>query len=95
MISKRGLSRSILLTVVFTAAALLAACGSATQSAAPTQAEQPPQADATRQPGCTVVSRKPTPGPTEQSLLPPPGEKDWVVGPADAALTITEYSDFQ
>ena len=44
---------------------------------------------------CTVVSISPTPNPTEQSLLPPAGEADWVVGPETAAMTIFEYSDFQ
>jgi len=44
---------------------------------------------------CTVVSGLPTPGPTEQSLFPPPGSGDWMVGPDTARLTFTEYSDFQ
>lgn len=43
---------------------------------------------------CTVVSAAPTPGPTEQSLFPPPGEGDWIQGPDSAKVTITEYSDF-
>lgn len=46
-------------------------------------------------PGCTVVSRQPTPGPTEQSLFPPASEEDWVKGPDDAAITIIEYGDYQ
>jgi len=46
-------------------------------------------------PGCTVVSPRPTPGPTEQSLFPPANEEDWVSGPENAAITIIEYSDFQ
>jgi hypothetical protein len=45
--------------------------------------------------GCTVVSRQPTPGPTEQALIPPVGEKDWVKGPDGALVTFIEYSDFQ
>lgn len=44
---------------------------------------------------CTVVSRQPTPGPTEQSLFPPVGSQDWVEGPPSAAVTFIEYSDFQ
>jgi hypothetical protein len=44
---------------------------------------------------CTVVSRRPTPGPTEQSLFPPVDEDDWVKGEEDAPVTIIEYSDFQ
>ena len=45
--------------------------------------------------GCTVVSPKPTPGPTQQSLIPPVSEKDWVQGYPTATVTIIEYSDFQ
>lgn len=44
---------------------------------------------------CTVVSHQPTPGPTEQSLVPPVGSGDWTFGPDDAAVTFTEYGDFQ
>lgn len=49
------------------------------------------QADA----NCTVVSRQPTPGPTEQSLVPPVDANDWSQGPEDAKVTIIEYGDFQ
>jgi hypothetical protein len=45
--------------------------------------------------GCTVITRAPTPGPTEESIFPPVGETDWVKGPATAKVTIIEYSDFQ
>ena len=44
---------------------------------------------------CTVVSGLPTPGPTEQSLFPPPGSEDWIMGLDTARITLTEYSDFQ
>ncbi|MCJ7662583.1 MAG: hypothetical protein MUO67_25845 [Anaerolineales bacterium] len=44
---------------------------------------------------CTVVSRDPTPGPTEESIFAPVSESDWVRGPDSAAVTIIEYSDFQ
>lgn len=44
---------------------------------------------------CTVVSRSPTPGPTQESLFPPVGEGDWVKGAEDAQVTFVEYSDFQ
>jgi len=71
---------------------------SSTENPAPPQASATPgeqqateQADAT----CTVVSRAPTPGPTEQSLVPPLSDEDWVHGPDDAAVTIIEYGDFQ
>ena len=46
-------------------------------------------------PGCTVISPRPTAGPTEQSVFPPVTEKDWSTGPKDAAITLIEYSDFQ
>jgi len=46
-------------------------------------------------PGCTVVSPRPTPGPTEESLFPPVNENDWILGPVDADVTIVEYGDFQ
>ena len=44
---------------------------------------------------CTVVSRQPTPGPTEQSIVPPVSASDWTHGPDDAKVTIIEYGDFQ
>ena len=45
--------------------------------------------------GCTVITKAPTPGPTEESIFPPVGETDWFKGPATAKVTIIEYSDFQ
>ncbi len=45
--------------------------------------------------GCTVITQKPTPGPTEQSIFPSVTSSDWVKGPANARVTIIEYSDFQ
>jgi hypothetical protein len=44
---------------------------------------------------CTVVSRQPTPGPTEPSIVPAVSDTDWVHGPEDAKVTIIEYGDFQ
>jgi len=44
---------------------------------------------------CTVVKLVPTQGPTEESLFQSISDADWVLGPADAALTILEYSDLQ
>ena len=60
-------------------------------SPTPTDGQSANQAEA----NCTVVSREPTPGPTEQSLIPPVSETDWVHGPEDAKVTIIEYGDFQ
>lgn len=59
----------------------------------PTPANDPPASQ--DEVNCTVVSREPTPGPTEQSLIPPVSESDWVHGPEDAKVTIIEYGDFQ
>lgn len=55
----------------------------------PTQASILPDAS------CTVVTQKPTPGPTAESIFPPVSDTDWVKGPASAQVTIIEYSDFQ
>jgi uncharacterized lipoprotein len=44
---------------------------------------------------CTVVSRQATPGPTEQSIVPPVRDTDWAQGQQDAMVTIIEYGDFQ
>jgi hypothetical protein len=44
---------------------------------------------------CTVITKKPTPGPTPVSTYPPVTDSDWVKGPASAKVTIIEYSDFQ
>ena len=44
---------------------------------------------------CTVISQQPTPGPTEQSLVPPVSADDWTQGSDDAAVTFIEYGDFQ
>ena len=44
---------------------------------------------------CTVVSRQPTPGPTEQSIVPAISDADWFHGPEDAKVNIIEYGDFQ
>jgi len=45
--------------------------------------------------GCTVVTKKPTPGPTAESIYPPVSDTDHVKGPANAKVTMIEYSDFQ
>ena len=45
--------------------------------------------------GCTLVSRQPTPGPTQLSLFPAVTETDHVKGAETAKVTIIEYSDFQ
>jgi len=49
----------------------------ATQEASDDQKSNPDEAN------CTVVSRQPTPGPTEQSLVPLVSDTDWTHGPED------------
>lgn len=77
----------------------LAACAQKTPQVTQTKQESPAITPAGKikldQSGCTVVSREPTPNPTQQSLIPPVGEKDWVRGPDQAIVTFVEYSDFQ
>lgn len=55
----------------------------------PTEVIVPVQSD------CTVITLKPTPGPTVETVYPPISEADWTKGPADAKVTIVEYGDFQ
>jgi cyclophilin family peptidyl-prolyl cis-trans isomerase/protein-disulfide isomerase len=94
----RALS-NLLLSAGMLAVLLLGACGGqATPVPSPTAAPTNPPAapvEAAAPPSCTAISPQPTPGPTEQSLFPLVSETDWVKGPADAAVTIIEYSDFQ
>jgi hypothetical protein len=60
-----------------------------------TQVASQPEPAADDEPGCTVIGPKPTPDPTLQAILPPPGENDWIKGPEDAYVTLVEYGDFQ
>ena len=97
----RILNRLPILT--FLAASFLAACA---QGSAPVASQVSPPVPASpattqtagitgTQPGCTVVSRQPTPDPTEQALIPPVVEGDWIKGAENAQITLLEYSDFQ
>ncbi len=45
--------------------------------------------------GCTAVNIPPTPGAEAASIFPPVSADDHVAGPADAAVTMIIYSDFQ
>lgn len=73
------------------------AASSPTVETAPTATQEEPteQVENPQEANCTVVSRQPTPGPTEQSIIPPVSESDWTHGPEDAKVTIIEYGDFQ
>jgi len=77
-----------------TPAATLAATG--TFKPAPTVGLNVPTAAAVfPDSGCTVVTQKPTPGPTAVPPYPAISAADWAKGPTDAKVTIVEYSDFQ
>jgi hypothetical protein len=87
--------------MIFTLAALMTACAQPNPAGTPASAAQTPTRPlaagptATGLAACTARTVKPTPNPTQEALLPPPGEDDWVVGPEGAAVTLIEYSDFQ
>ena len=98
--------RKLIFPLLLVVMVLTSACGGAatqaptsqpTERTAPTVvvSESTDSAPTGPEAGCTVVSRRPTPGPTQQSIFPPVGEDDWAKGPADAKVTIIEYSDFQ
>jgi cyclophilin family peptidyl-prolyl cis-trans isomerase/protein-disulfide isomerase len=44
---------------------------------------------------CKVIAAVPTPDATAQAILPPVSSSDWTTGSDSAAITITEYGDFQ
>lgn len=96
--------RKSILTLLLLVSVGLTACAKSTPTSVPTFAAPAPttmvdvpQSSSLNAPdsGCTVVARRPTPGPTQASLYPPVTEDDHVKGPDDAKVTIIEYSDFQ
>ena len=66
-----------------------------TLTAPPSVANTIEQATSTKQPGCTISSRKAGMDPTQESPFPPVSDSDWAIGPEDAYVTIIEYGDFQ
>ncbi|MEW6716949.1 MAG: hypothetical protein AB1345_05570 [Chloroflexota bacterium] len=80
---------------VTVASPTLTSVPSPTSTAKPATATLAPTNEIVALAGCTLISPRPTPGPTERSLLPPPTEDDWIRGPESATVTFTEYSDFQ
>lgn len=99
--------RKVYLVLAFMMAIILAGClpkaqatptATATTKASPAATvvvRVPTQAAFLPAPGCTVITQKPTPGPTQASIFPPVSDTEWVEGPASAKVTIIEYADFQ
>lgn len=88
------------LTLLLLLSSLLTGCVSSAPAPAAPQATQPPtrapiRPTATHEPGCTVVSKQPTPTPLPDPLVPPVSKSDWTKGKPGAAVTIIDYSDFQ
>jgi cyclophilin family peptidyl-prolyl cis-trans isomerase/protein-disulfide isomerase len=77
---------------------LLAACSTpeaAPPTPTPATVVSVPQPTIAPQFSCTVVNAIPTPLADAQGLVPPVTAADFVIGPADAPITLLEYCDFQ
>jgi protein-disulfide isomerase len=99
--------RKLIPFLLLLGAVALAGCLPQTQATVPTATETKPvqptptsvlqiptQAVLLPDSGCTVVAKNPT-SPTAEPGYPPITDQDWTKGPADAKVTIVEYSDFQ
>jgi hypothetical protein len=99
--------RRLILLLVTLSAVVLSGCLPQTQASPTSMATSvarpapttvvtvPGQAELLPASGCTVVTQKPTPGPTAETIYPPITGSDWSKGPDSARVTIIEYSDFQ
>jgi hypothetical protein len=92
--------RKFALLVTVLALGLVVGCARATPSPTATPSPVPTipptavsAATATASPPGTVACRAAPFGKVEG--LPPVSDRDWVRGPADASITLIEYSDFQ
>jgi len=65
------------------------AASAPTEHAAPTVQATPPYPTPNPNPICVATPL------TVDAKVPPVGEGDWIKGPADAAVTMIEYGDFQ
>jgi cyclophilin family peptidyl-prolyl cis-trans isomerase/protein-disulfide isomerase len=86
-------------TLLFFAFCLLlsfaSACSTANTPSAPTDFILPTNIIVATAPACTRLLAEPTPGPETPSIFPPVSETDHIRGPADAMITILDYSDYQ
>jgi hypothetical protein len=88
--------RKLLLIAIFPFLSLLAACGSVVQT--PTVADLPtrvPTSTGSPVSTCLEINLEPTPDSRVASLFPAVSDKDYVMGPPEAPMTIIEYGDFQ
>lgn len=87
-------SLSLLLLVL-----VLAACRPAIPAGAPTVTQPAPKEQATaapqEQPTREFTPSEPATCRPETSQIPDVQDGEWVKGPADASITMIEYSDFQ
>ena len=97
--------KQLLISIITSGILVLSACQGRSPTTLPYSITPLPAATASRQTpsqsvsplpaGCTIVSLKPSPGPTQESIFPPVSKADWVLGPFSAHVTILEYADFQ
>ena len=66
-----------------------------TATAVPAVPEEASVVSANGPDGCMAFSTIPEVNPTLEALFPSPGADDHTKGPAEASVTIIEYSDFQ
>jgi cyclophilin family peptidyl-prolyl cis-trans isomerase/protein-disulfide isomerase len=81
--------------LIIVLSSLLASCGSAPVGVAGGPTAGLPTPINSPRPACVRVEAEPTPNATVESLFPPVTSSDHVLGPEDAATTVTVYSDFQ
>lgn len=83
--------RKLVLLVTIATVGLVAGCRAPTPTATPLPTE-PPTATPAATPGTVACYARPF---GKVDGLPPVSDHDWVRGPANASITLLEYSDFQ
>lgn len=85
----------ILLILLFSAACQTVTVPPTTTTTATVSFLSTPQATSTPTPTCRKVEIQPTPRPEDPSHYPPPNATDFILGPANAPVTLLYYADFQ